>query len=108
MRHPHLAERQTVQTGHDRILGEFQIPSFPRRFSSFPKRLDLEAPFLGEHNRRILSSCLGYFLNGLPARSKKACFDRCRASCSGKLLMRVTKLRLSAEKLRSPARVRFL
>jgi crotonobetainyl-CoA:carnitine CoA-transferase CaiB-like acyl-CoA transferase len=60
MRHPHLVERQTVQTVHDRILGEFQIPGFPLRFSSFPKRLDLEAPFLGEHNQRILSSYLGY------------------------------------------------
>jgi crotonobetainyl-CoA:carnitine CoA-transferase CaiB-like acyl-CoA transferase len=60
MRHPHLVERQTVQTVHDRILGEFQIPGFPLRFSSFPNRLDLEAPFLGEHNRRILSSYLGY------------------------------------------------
>jgi crotonobetainyl-CoA:carnitine CoA-transferase CaiB-like acyl-CoA transferase len=60
MRHPHLVERQTVQTVHDRILGEFQIPGFPLRFSSFPERLDLEAPFLGEHNQRILSSYLGY------------------------------------------------
>jgi hypothetical protein len=38
----------------------------------------------------------------LPAWSKKACFDHCRASCSGKLLVRVTKLRLSVEKLRNP------
>jgi len=60
MRHPHLVERQTVQTVHDRILGEMQIPGFPLRFSSFPERLDLEAPFLGEHNERILSSYLGY------------------------------------------------
>jgi crotonobetainyl-CoA:carnitine CoA-transferase CaiB-like acyl-CoA transferase len=60
MRHPHLVERQTVQTVHDRILGEMQIPGFPLRFSSFPERLDLEAPFLGEHNARILSSYLGY------------------------------------------------
>jgi crotonobetainyl-CoA:carnitine CoA-transferase CaiB-like acyl-CoA transferase len=60
MRHPHLVERQTVQTVHDRLLGELQIPGFPLRFSSFPGRLDLEAPFLGEHNGRILSSYLGY------------------------------------------------
>lgn len=60
MQHPHLVERQTVQTVHDRILGDFQIPGFPLRFSSFPERLDLEAPFLGEHNERILSSLLGY------------------------------------------------
>jgi crotonobetainyl-CoA:carnitine CoA-transferase CaiB-like acyl-CoA transferase len=60
MRHPHLVERQTVQTVHDRILGDFQVPGFPLRFSSFPKRLDLEAPLLGEHNQRILSSYLDY------------------------------------------------
>ena len=60
MRHPHLVERQTVQTVHDRLLGEMQIPGFPLRFSSFPDRLELEAPFLGEHNTRILGSYLGY------------------------------------------------
>jgi crotonobetainyl-CoA:carnitine CoA-transferase CaiB-like acyl-CoA transferase len=60
MRHPHLVERQTVQTVHDRLLGEFQIPGFPLRFSSFPERLDLEAPFLGEHNSQILGAYLGY------------------------------------------------
>jgi crotonobetainyl-CoA:carnitine CoA-transferase CaiB-like acyl-CoA transferase len=60
MRHPHLIERQTVQTVHDRVLGEFQVPGFPLRFSSFPARLELEAPFLGEHNRVILESYLGY------------------------------------------------
>jgi crotonobetainyl-CoA:carnitine CoA-transferase CaiB-like acyl-CoA transferase len=60
MRHPHLVERQTVQTIHDRLLGEMQIPGFPLRFSSFPERLELEAPFLGEHNSRILESYLGY------------------------------------------------
>ena len=60
MQHPHLVERQTVQTVHDRILGNFQIPGFPLRFSSFPERLDLEAPLLGEHNELILTSLLGY------------------------------------------------
>jgi crotonobetainyl-CoA:carnitine CoA-transferase CaiB-like acyl-CoA transferase len=60
MRHPHLIERQTVQTVHDRLLGEMQIPGFPLRFSSFPERLELDAPFLGEHNSRILGSYLGY------------------------------------------------
>jgi crotonobetainyl-CoA:carnitine CoA-transferase CaiB-like acyl-CoA transferase len=60
MRHPHLVERQTVQTVQDRILGELQVPGFPLRFSSFPARLELDAPLLGEHNRRILSSYLGY------------------------------------------------
>ncbi len=60
MAHPHMRERRTVRTIHDRILGEFQVPGFPMRFSAFPDEPVLEAPFLGEHNRRILSSYLGY------------------------------------------------
>lgn len=60
MQHPHLLERRTVRAVHDRILGDFQVPGFPLRFSAFPETLELEAPFLGEHNRRILSSYLGY------------------------------------------------
>lgn len=60
MRHPHLVERGTVRTVHDRILGDFAVPGFPLRFSAFPQTLELEAPLLGEHNRRILSTYLGY------------------------------------------------
>jgi crotonobetainyl-CoA:carnitine CoA-transferase CaiB-like acyl-CoA transferase len=60
MSHPHLRERQTVQKVHDRLLGDFEVPGFPLRFSAFPQRLELEAPFLGEHNRKILSNYLGY------------------------------------------------
>ena len=60
MNHPHLRERGTVRTVRDRLLGEFQIPGMPLRFSGFPDDLELEAPFLGEHNRRILTDYLGY------------------------------------------------
>jgi crotonobetainyl-CoA:carnitine CoA-transferase CaiB-like acyl-CoA transferase len=60
MSHPHLRERQTVQRVHDRLLGDFEIPGFPLRFSAFPERLELEAPFLGEHNTKILSKYLAY------------------------------------------------
>jgi CoA:oxalate CoA-transferase len=60
MKHPHLRERQTVRTIHDRLLGEFQVPGVPMRFSGFPDELDLEAPLLGEHNERVLTSYLGY------------------------------------------------
>ena len=60
MQHPHLRERGTVRTVHDRIIGDFQVPGFPLRFSGFPESLALEAPFLGEHNRRVLSTYLGY------------------------------------------------
>jgi crotonobetainyl-CoA:carnitine CoA-transferase CaiB-like acyl-CoA transferase len=60
MQHPHLRERGTVRTVHDRVIGDFQVPGFPLRFSGFPDSLELEAPFLGEHNRRVLSTYLGY------------------------------------------------
>jgi crotonobetainyl-CoA:carnitine CoA-transferase CaiB-like acyl-CoA transferase len=60
MNHPHLRERETVQKVNDRILGDIELPGFPLRFSAFPQRLELEAPFLGEHNARILSGYLGY------------------------------------------------
>jgi crotonobetainyl-CoA:carnitine CoA-transferase CaiB-like acyl-CoA transferase len=55
MRHPHLRERRTVRTVTDRSLGELDLPGFPLRFSEFPGMLDLEAPYLGEHNREILA-----------------------------------------------------
>jgi CoA:oxalate CoA-transferase len=60
MAHPHMRERRTVRTINDRILGDFQVPGFPMRFSGFPDELPLQAPFLGEHNRKILSGYLGY------------------------------------------------
>jgi CoA:oxalate CoA-transferase len=60
MQHPHLIERRTVRTVHDRILEDFQVPGFPLRFSAYPESLDLEAPFLGEHNAQILSKYLGF------------------------------------------------
>jgi crotonobetainyl-CoA:carnitine CoA-transferase CaiB-like acyl-CoA transferase len=60
MQHPHLRERGTVRTVHDRIIGDFQIPGVPMRFSGFSESLELEAPFLGEHNRQILSDWLGF------------------------------------------------
>ena len=63
MQHPHLIERRTVRTVHDRILGDFQVPGFPLRFSAFPEPLELEAPFLGEHNAQILSRYLGFSLD---------------------------------------------
>jgi crotonobetainyl-CoA:carnitine CoA-transferase CaiB-like acyl-CoA transferase len=60
VRHPHLRERGTVRTVHDRILGDFDVPGFALRFSDFPERLELEAPLLGEHNEEILTKVLGY------------------------------------------------
>ncbi|HBD12319.1 MAG TPA: formyl-CoA transferase [Porticoccaceae bacterium] len=58
MQHPHLVERVTVRTVHDRVLGDFKIPGMPLRFSEFPEPLGLEAPFLGEHNATVLGDML--------------------------------------------------
>jgi len=43
-----------------RILGDFDVPGFALRFSEFPERLELQAPFLGEHNEQVLIDYLGY------------------------------------------------
>lgn len=59
VRHPHLRERGTVRKVRDRMLGEFDLPGFALRFSEFPRPLELEAPFLGEHNESVLSEYLG-------------------------------------------------
>jgi len=60
VKHPHLRQRGTVRTVHDRILGDFDVPGFALRFSEYPERLNLEAPLLGEHNEEILTGRLGY------------------------------------------------
>jgi crotonobetainyl-CoA:carnitine CoA-transferase CaiB-like acyl-CoA transferase len=60
VRHPHLRERGTVRTIHDRVLGDFDVPGFALRFSDFPQRLELQAPLLGEHNEEILTTVLSY------------------------------------------------
>jgi crotonobetainyl-CoA:carnitine CoA-transferase CaiB-like acyl-CoA transferase len=60
MNHPQLLERRTVRKIHDRVLGEFQVPGFPLRFSEFSDELTLDAPFLGEHNAQVLKTYLGY------------------------------------------------
>ncbi len=58
--HPHLREERVVRKVTDRILGEFEVPGFPLRFSEFPDDLPLQAPFLGEHNEEVLTRYLGY------------------------------------------------
>jgi hypothetical protein len=60
VKHPHLRQRGTIRKVHDRALGDFELPGFALRFSDFPRPLDLEAPFLGEHNEEIFSRYLGY------------------------------------------------
>ncbi|RLA45187.1 MAG: hypothetical protein DRR06_07895 [Gammaproteobacteria bacterium] len=58
--HPHHRQRGTIRKISDRILGEFDIPGVPLRYSNFPDLLPLDAPFLGEQNREILGEWLGY------------------------------------------------
>jgi crotonobetainyl-CoA:carnitine CoA-transferase CaiB-like acyl-CoA transferase len=55
---PHLIARGVVQTVTDRALGAFIIPGISYRFSEFP-RLELDAPFLGEHNAQVLTELAG-------------------------------------------------
>ena len=59
MEHPHLIEREVVRTIHDRGYGEVKIPGIPLRFSEFPEPLDLQAPYLGEHNKEVLGNFAG-------------------------------------------------
>jgi crotonobetainyl-CoA:carnitine CoA-transferase CaiB-like acyl-CoA transferase len=60
VKHPHLRQRGTTRKVHDRALGDFELPGFALRFSDFPRPLDLEAPFLDEHNEEISTRYLGY------------------------------------------------
>ena len=60
VKHPHLRDRGTVRQVRDRKLGEFELPGFAIRFSDFPRPLELEAPFLGEHNEEIFSRYPGF------------------------------------------------
>ena len=56
--HPLLRQRGTAQTITDRALGEFTIPGMSYRFSKFPP-LELQAPFLGEHNQEVFTELVG-------------------------------------------------
>ena len=58
--HPHMRQRGTIRTVHDRFMPDFDVPGFPLRFSKFPGQLELDAPTLGEHNEEILRNRLGY------------------------------------------------
>ncbi|HLX36794.1 MAG TPA: CoA transferase, partial [Candidatus Binataceae bacterium] len=60
MAHPHLREREVVRNVNDRVLGQFEVPGFPLRFSSYGRNPDTEAPMLGEHNEEVLRDFLGY------------------------------------------------
>jgi crotonobetainyl-CoA:carnitine CoA-transferase CaiB-like acyl-CoA transferase len=44
----------------DPIIGSVPIPGFPWKFSIQGELPELAAPLLGEHNRQVLQSKLGY------------------------------------------------
>ena len=56
--HPHLRERGTVRRVKDRLIGEFDIPGMPAKFSQWPAPASLRADLLGEHNERVLRELL--------------------------------------------------
>lgn len=58
--HPHHRQRGTVRTVTDPMLGEFDIPGVPFKFSNHPDYLSLQAPLLGEQNQEILTGWLRY------------------------------------------------
>jgi CoA:oxalate CoA-transferase len=57
--HPHLRERGTVRRVKDDVLGEFDIPGFPVKFSRWNIKSDLKADSLGGHNTIVLKDYLG-------------------------------------------------
>jgi CoA:oxalate CoA-transferase len=59
MAHPHLRERGTVRRVTDRLIGEFDIPGLPAKFSRWPARTSVAADLLGEHNEQVLRELLG-------------------------------------------------
>jgi CoA:oxalate CoA-transferase len=56
--HPHLRERETVRRVKDRLIGDFEIPGPPARFSRWRVKKSPSAPLLGEHNRQVLRDLL--------------------------------------------------
>jgi len=56
--HPHLRQRRTVRRVQDPVLGEFDIPGLPVKFSRWEPPEALHADALGQHNDEILSQIL--------------------------------------------------
>lgn len=56
--HPHLRGRGTVRKVSDEVLGEFDIPGFPIKFSRWEISKNLKADSLGGHNDEILKEYL--------------------------------------------------
>jgi CoA:oxalate CoA-transferase len=58
MAHPHLRGRGTVRRVKDRLIGEFDIPGVPVKFSQWPDSTAVAADLLGEHNEEVLRGLL--------------------------------------------------
>jgi CoA:oxalate CoA-transferase len=58
LEHPHIKSRGTVRKVRDEILGEFDIPGFPVKFSRWEVSKDLKADSFGEHNVEVLKEYL--------------------------------------------------
>jgi crotonobetainyl-CoA:carnitine CoA-transferase CaiB-like acyl-CoA transferase len=58
MAHPHLRQRGTIRRVKDALIGEFDIPGLPVKFSRWPDPGDIAADRLGEHNEQVLRELL--------------------------------------------------
>jgi crotonobetainyl-CoA:carnitine CoA-transferase CaiB-like acyl-CoA transferase len=77
MEHPHMIEREVIRTIEDPILGEFQIPGMPLRFSKYKVPKDIVAPTLGQHNEEILTTFLKYDAKKIAElKEKKVLFQK--------------------------------
>ena len=77
MEHPHMIEREVIRTIEDPILGEFQIPGMPLRFSKYDVPKDLVAPTLGQHNEELLTTFLKYDAKKIDElKEKKVLFQK--------------------------------
>lgn len=59
MVHPHLRGRGTVRKVQDDVMGDFEIPGFPAKFSGWQPADKLYASALGEDNEEVLREVLG-------------------------------------------------
>lgn len=80
MQNEDLRQRGTVRTISDPVLGEFNVPGFPIKFSETPASEDLPAPFLGQHNAEVLINRLGYTAEQIEALEAQGILHRERAA----------------------------
>lgn len=58
--HPVITERGTMQQIDHPGIGPIALPKSPFRMSETPATIRSRAPFLGEHNEKVLKNYLGY------------------------------------------------